>query len=67
MTGVQTCALPICFPVTIYELSLDIEEDDFTRYLNVRIKELEELSGLEIGNIEYHVLDIICNYNKENN
>lgn len=51
----------------VYELSLDIEEDDFTRYLNVRIKELEELSGLEIGNIEYHVLDIICNYNKENN
>ena len=23
MTGVQTCALPICFPVTIHALGLD--------------------------------------------
>ena len=27
MTGVQTCALPICFPVTITEVKIQIEQD----------------------------------------
>ena len=28
MTGVQTCALPICFPVTIWPGSLKDEDDE---------------------------------------
>ena len=34
MTGVQTCALPICFPVTIFALGLGLG-DLAVRYLLV--------------------------------
>ena len=30
MTGVQTCALPICFPVTIVEVSVETVDADAT-------------------------------------
>ena len=38
MTGVQTCALPICFPVTIEELGREkITLPDFMRYLQEEV------------------------------
>ena len=51
MTGVQTCALPICFPVTIEErakAALDVFKEKLVKR-NVSLKHLEaknpELSG----------------------
>ena len=32
MTGVQTCALPICFPVTIWKLVRDKDVDSSIRF-----------------------------------
>ena len=34
MTGVQTCALPICFPVTIPVLRIDCTNIDFVNDVN---------------------------------
>ena len=33
MTGVQTCALPICFPVTIFRSTLDFSLDSIIGFV----------------------------------
>ena len=43
MTGVQTCALPICFPVTIVvSVQRDSAEIDVIKLLRSQLKELAE-------------------------
>ena len=47
MTGVQTCALPICFPVTIIEVFV-VLTTDWSNYFNTvsQVKfQLFEMSG----------------------
>ena len=43
MTGVQTCALPICFPVTIRDADVDISPEEYRFLLrDLTIDELIE-------------------------
>ena len=45
MTGVQTCALPICFPVTIGEAVL-ISVEQFEKFVEAE-EELEDIRAAE--------------------
>ena len=64
MTGVQTCALPICFPVTIvrqWDCRFNVQTDDDLTKLIERIKSEDEqgkfkwvlIGGTEIGTKSY--------------
>ena len=50
MTGVQTCALPICFPVTIFVLIVDAEGLEITQALIFN----------KFGNYNLSYYDYIC-------
>ena len=51
MTGVQTCALPICFPVTIGKINLPVKPEEHFQQLAIctpYLELIEEMSATEL-------------------
>ena len=58
MTGVQTCALPICFPVTIAQFEvIGIQPIDDGQYADLILLELDPLPVLSFANADTMAAD----------
>ena len=75
MTGVQTCALPICFPVTITTEDEDLLEFEKGRYFFGAVKDKNKYEGITISRkfeakyskrIGFKIIDTIDEYSEKN-